>query len=72
VKHKQVQSGKSRCDLVFETVQYLYGVNPRLPTMALNGSLVLVVWCRRLLHSRLLRWRPAPKCRQPFPEFRVA
>lgn len=38
----QMEAVKSRFDLIIDTVPYVHDLNPYLPTLALNGTLVLV------------------------------
>lgn len=38
----QMKAAKNRFDLIIDTVPYQHDVNPYLPTLALNGTLVLV------------------------------
>jgi len=38
----QMAAAKRRFDLIIDTVPYLHDVNPYLPTLAINGTLVLV------------------------------
>ena len=39
---EQMEGAKNRFDLIIDTVPYVHDLNPYLPTLALNGTLVLV------------------------------
>ena len=39
---EQMEAARNRFDLIIDTVPYVHDLNPYLPTLALNGTLVLV------------------------------
>ena len=41
-EERQMQEVKGRFDLIIDTVPYVHDLNPYIPTLAVNGTLVLV------------------------------